>query len=211
MGDIVHLPEGGAVLSVDVLASAPIERLDVFNGQELLETVRPYREDELGNRIRVIWEGAEYRGRFRQVTWDGTAEFAGNRIIDARPINFFNRDKTLDRSGESGLAWRALTTGNFGGFDAWLADPQAGTLVLETPLVKHSVAVERIGLEDEVIDAGGLGRRVRVFRLPSDNPHHTLKLERRIDLRDRGDNALYVRLTQEDGHVAWSSPIYVYR
>ena len=134
-----------------------------------------------------------------------------NRFLKARPINFFNRDKTLDQVSENELRWRALTTGNLGGFDAWLADPYAGTLKLETAPVKCGVPVEEIGLEDETVEAGALDRRVRIFRLPEDNPHRRMSLERRVALRPEGDNPLYVRITQEDGHLAWSSPIYVFR
>ena len=89
------------------------------------------RESDLGDRIRVIWEGAEYRGRFREVIWDGTATFKDNEIVEARPINFFNRDKTLVRFGANRLSWKALTTGNFGGFDAVLKDGKAGRLHIE--------------------------------------------------------------------------------
>ena len=211
MGDIVNLPSGGATLSVDVLGSAPIERLDIFNGLDHVETVRPYSADDLGHRIRVIWEGAEYRGRFRQVIWDGTATFSGNRIEKHSPINFFNRDKTIDRVGDDTLKWRALTTGNFGGFDAWLSAENGGNLKLDTPLVQLDLPLRDIGYDDHVSDAGGLDRGVRVFRLPEENPHRTMKLERQIDLKDTGDNPLFVRVTQEDGHIAWSSPVYVYR
>jgi hypothetical protein len=211
MGDIVQLPEGGVRLSVELAAAVPIERLDIFNGLDHLETVRPYGADELGNRVRVIWEGAEYRGRFRQVIWDGTATLSDNRILDARPINFFNLDKTLEWVGETGLRWRALTTGNLGGIDLWLADPYAGTLKLETAPVKCGVPLEEIGLDDEVIEAGGLGRRVRLFRLPESNPHRRMTVARSIELKPEGDNPLYVRATLEDGHVAWSSPIYLFR
>ncbi|MCP5371591.1 MAG: DUF3604 domain-containing protein [Hyphomicrobiales bacterium] len=212
MGDLVQLPRGGVRLSVDVVASAPIERLEIFNGLERLETIRPYGPDELGRRIRVHWEGAEYRGRFRQVIWDGSATLSGNRITDARPINFFNRDKTLDRVGDDGLAWRALTTGNFGGFDAWVEDAYAGTLKLETPLVKCGVPLEEIGYDDEVIDVSGvLPRFVKIFRLPENNPHRHMSVTRDITLEEGRDNPIYVKLTQEDGNVAWSSPIYLFR
>lgn len=212
MGDIVHLPAGGVELTVDILAAAPIERLEIFNGLERIETIRPYGQDELGNRVRVVWEGAEYRGRFRQVIWDGHATVSENRITDARPINFFNRDKTLDRVGDDRLEWKALTTGNIGGFDMWLADPWGGTLKLETPLIKAGVPLEEIGLEDEVLDASDiLPRFVKIFRLPAENPHRSMRITRRIDLKDGVDNPLFVKLTQEDGTVAWTSPIYVYR
>ncbi|MDX1487794.1 MAG: hypothetical protein R3268_06310 [Acidiferrobacterales bacterium] len=212
MGDVVELPKGDVTLNVDILAGAPIERVEILNGLERLETVRPYAPDELGNRIRVIWEGAEYRGRFRQVIWDGEATVSDNRIISARPINFFNLDKTLDQVADNKLAWRALTTGNFGGFDVWVDDPYAGTLKLETPLIKCGVPLEEIGYEDEMVDNSGiLPRFVRIFRLPADNPYRTLRIKRPIPIADGRDNPIFVKLIQEDGHAAWTSPIYFFR
>ena len=212
MGDIVHLPSGTVELDVDILAAAPIERVDLFNGLEHVETIRPYGPDQLGNRIRVMWEGAEYRGRFRQVIWDGTAHLSDNRIVDARPFNFFNRDKSLDRVGDTGLAWKALTTGNIGGFDIRVEDAYGGTLKIETPLVSCGVPLEEIGYEDEVFDRSGvLPRYLKLFRLPAENPHRAMRFKRRVDLRDTGDNPLFIRLTQEDGTLAWTSPVYVFR
>ena len=212
MGDIVHLPSGEVELSVDMLTTVPIERVDLFNGLDCVETIRPYGPDQLGNRIRVLWEGAEYRGRFRQVIWDGSAHVSDNRIVDARPINFFNRDKTLDRLGDTGLEWRALTTGNVGGFDMWVEDAYGGTLKLETPLVSCGVPLEEIGYEDEVFDKSGiLPRYLKLYRLPAENTHRSIRFKRRVDLRDSGDNPLFIRLTQEDGTLAWTSPIYIYR
>ncbi len=212
MGDIVAVPEGEVVLHVEALGSAPIERVEVFNGFDLVETFRPYGPEDLGARIRVIWEGAAYRGRFRQVIWDGRASFAGNRITASRPINFFNRDKTLVQEGDDCLAWQALTTGNRGGFDAWLAEPDAGTLKLETKPISFELALDEIGYEDRVYALdGALPRHVRVFRLPEHNPHRAVRFDWRLTRPHAGDNPLYVRVTQEDGHLAWSSPIYVIR
>ena len=114
--------------------------------------------------------------------------------------------------GDNGLAWRALTTGNLGGFDVWIEDAYAGTLKLETPLVKCGIPLEEIGYEDEVIDVSGvLPRFVKVFRLPEQNPHRTMSISRDITLHEGQDNPIYVKLTQEDGNVAWSSPIYLFR
>ena len=160
----------------------------------------------------MIWEGAEYRGRFRKVIWAGAAHLSDNRIVDARAINFFNRDKTLERTSDSALSWRALTTGNIGGFDLWVEDPYGGTLKIETPLVKCGVPLEEIGMEDEIFDASGiLPRYLKMFRLPAENPHRRLRFTRAIDLRPEGDNPIFIRLTQEDGTLAWTSPVYLYR
>ena len=210
MGDIVQSSDGSVRLVVEAVASAPIERLEIRNGLDTLETYRPYDQAALGRRIRVIWEGSEYRGRGRQTIWDGGAKLVGNGFEAVAPINFYNLDKTIERTGDDTLAWRALTTGGFGGFDAWLADPDAGTLEIDTPLVKCRIPVAEIGRDDLIYDAGGIERRIRVFRMPDANPHRRIRIERRIELKPGVDNPLYVRLTQEDGHYVWSSPIYVF-
>jgi len=211
MGDILRSPDREVTFRVEAAASAPIERIEIRNGLAKLETWRPFDVAALGRRIRVIWEGSEYRGRGRQTIWDGGAKLTGNAFERVRPINMWNLDKRIEQIAPGELKWSALSTGNFGGFDAWLADPKAGSLRIETALVKAEIGVADIGFEDLVFEAGGIGRRIRVFRLPDENPHRRVRIERRIALRDAGDNALYVCLTQEDGHLVWSSPIYVFR
>ena len=77
--------------------------------------------------------------------------------------------------------------------------------------MQAEIPVAEIGLEDLRFEAGGIGRRIRVFRLPDENTACQLQLARRLPLRDDRDNAFYVCLTQEDGHLVWSSPIYVFK
>jgi hypothetical protein len=78
--------------------------------------------------------------------------------------------------------------------------------------VSCGVPLEEIGYEDEVFDKSGiLPRYLKLFRLPAENPHRAMRFKRRMSLRDTGDNPLFIRLTQEDGTLAWTSPIYVFR
>jgi hypothetical protein len=178
---------------------------------EVLETMRPYQENDLGNRIRVIWAGAEYRGRGRETIWDGSATITDNTVRSVTPINMYNLEKTICQSSPQTLEWAALTTGGFGGFDCMLEHPHAGILQIDTALVQCRVPLEEIGMHERRFDAGGLDRHVRISRLPQVNPHTHVCLERTIALRPAGDNPLYVCVTQEDGHQAWSSPIYLFR
>ena len=211
MGDILRSSDAEVTLTIDALASSSIIQIDIRNGLETLETVRPYQEADLGRRIRVIWEGSEYRGRGRETIWNGGATLEGNSFEQVQPINRYNHDKRFDQPQANELEWDSITTGGHAGFDALLADPNAGTLSIDTDLVKADIPVEEIGYEERVFDAGGLGRKVRVFRLPDENPHKSIRIERKVPLVGDRDNALYVRIILEDGHVIWSSPIYIFR
>ncbi len=210
MGDIVRTSGERARIAVSAAASSPIERVDLRCGEKTIEIFRPYAKTELGRRIRVIWEGAEYRGRGRMTSWDGHLEFSGNAIESFKPINFWHLEKELRRAGANRLEWESVTTGNFAGAEITLDAAGAGTLTISTPHVNASLAVQDIGYEDTSYEAGGLGRRIRVFRLPDANPHLACAFERDVPIAPQGDTPVYVRVTLENGHQAWSSPIYLF-
>jgi hypothetical protein len=211
MGDILRTAEDTVTFSIDVHSAAPIERIDIRNGLDTVEVFRPYSEAELGRRIRVIWEGSEYRGRGRETIWDGYAELSGNSFESLTPINRYNLDKQFEQSDHARIDWSALTTGGFGGFDAVLKERNAGSLKIDTALIQQEIRVQDIGHEELIFENGGIERRIRVFRLPDHNSYNAVKVEREIKLLDQRDNALYVRVTHEDGHYSWSSPIYLFR
>ena len=178
MGDILRSGDGEVTFRIDVHGPSPIERIDIRNGLETVEIFRPYAEADLGRRIRVLWEGSEYRGRGRETIWDGHAELTGNAFESLAPINRYNKDKRFAQTEPGRLEWMALTTGGFGGFDAMLEDPQAGTLKIDTALVKEDIAIKDIGRDELIFANGGIDRRFRIFRLPDENPHYTATLER---------------------------------
>ena len=207
MGDIVRA-KGSVKLAVDVSAPVPIERIDVLRGTELVATRRPYLASDKSRRLRVIWEGAEYRGRGRQVSWNGDARIIGNKIRSAKAINFLNPERELVLNGDR-LDWTSVTTGNLAGMELMLDDPSAGTIVISTKPAKAEWKIADIGAEDTVVEAGGLGRKLRAYRLPEENPHRAFAFDVDVGTEPGKDNPIYVRVTLEDGHQAWSSPIYV--
>ena len=213
MGDIVEVRGEEVTFTVDLGTAVPVERIEFRDGLQLLETVRPYTKRDLGSRIRVIWEGAEYRGRGRMVTWDGHLYVHGNRIVRAEPINFWNADKRLERRGDAGLAWEAVTTGSFGGVDLWLEEPHAGRIEIDTAQGRFEVLLEDAGFDDMRFELGGLAKALRVFRLPDRLKAQTLKWSRKLAVRGpgQGDTRPYATITFENGHQAWTSPLYLFR
>ena len=90
------------------------------------------------------------------------------------------------------MVWDALTTGNFGGFDAYLAPGAGGRLEITTNHGTLTADLDDLGLADVVLDAGGLGRQLRAFRLPLENPHREVSFTTRVALTAPGDNPLWV-------------------
>ena len=210
MGDIVKTSDESVTLKVEVSAQNPIERIEIRNGMDVLKTVRGFSESDLGERIRVVWSGAEYRGRGRETNWKGRASFGGAQIRRMEKINAWNHERKLEQHGADTVVFDAITTGNFGGFDAWLEGTDGASLDVSTNLGTLQVPLSDIGIEDVTMEAGGLERKIRAFRLPEDNPHRTITTELEIPIKADGDNPLWVCVTTEDGFQAWSSPIYVF-
>jgi hypothetical protein len=208
MGRIVRTQAGEIRFDIDAVGSAPIERIDVFNGREHLARFRGFETAWESRRFRVLWQGAEYRGRGRQTIWDGSAEIVGNRIVQADAVNFLNADNPLRQEGATKLSWKSVTTGNMAGVDVLLEDSAAGELRVVTGPASVNVAIGDIGEDDVVVEAGGLERRIRVFRLPEQGGRTSVRASVAVALRPGVDNPVYARVTQEDGHQAWSSPIY---
>jgi hypothetical protein len=210
MGDIARIDEAHVDLTVEVVGSAPIERVDVFDGVSLMETVRPYGPEDLGARIRLVYQGAEYRGRARTTVWDGRLGVEDTRILRTAVVNNWNLYRGIQNQDAAGVSWKAVTTGNHGGIDLWL-ERAAGRVAFETAPVSGEAAIAGLGVEPRLFDAGGLERAVLLQRLPEVMGERRMLLRRRIEVRPEGDTRLYVRVQQEDGHRMWSSPIYLFR
>jgi len=211
MGDIARVGDSEVELTVEVIGSAPIERVDLWDGLEHLETLRPYTEAELGARVRLLYEGAEYRGRARTTIWDGALSLDGNRIVRADIFNNWNLERGIQSQSADRVSWKAVTTGNYGGIDLTLADPHAGHLSFTTAPISGEIAIAELGVGERVFPAGGLERAVKLHRLPARLSQRHLVLKRTLPLRKAGDTRLFVRVQQEDGHRIWSSPIYLFR
>ncbi len=210
MGDIARVAADTVRLKVDVVGTAPIERIDIFDGLDRLETLRPYGTGDLGSRIRLGYHGAEYRGRARTTIWDGSLAITGNAIKRAAMISNWNLDRGIRHQDAGTVTWKAVTTGNYGAIDLWLENA-SGRISFTTKPVSGEIALAEIKIDETVFDAGGLEQRITLQRLPNAMTQTHVSHAMQVRIRPQGDTRLYVRVQQEDGHRAWSSPIYLLR
>ena len=210
MGSIIR--PGGVPMRIDaeVIGTAPVERVDVMHGTRVAQTFRPYGASDLGRRVRVLWQGAEYRGRGRETLWEGKLAVTGNRIARFAPVNFLNPERVVrETAAGTALALSSVTTGNLAGIDLWLEEAHQGTLSIETNIVSGSVGLSTLAANTVAFDGGGLGRQLSIYRLPECGFSHHVKLDHVVSFAGGADLPVYLRVTQADGHQAWSSPIYL--
>jgi hypothetical protein len=210
MGDIVRARAVPMRFSAEVIGTAPIERVDVLYGPKIAETFRPYATNDLSRRVRVLWQGAEYRGRGRETMWQGKLRVIDNRLQRFAPVNFLHPERQVrETMGGQGLEWTSVTTGNLAGIDLWLDRPREGSVDIETNIVSGRIDLPSLNEQTVCLEGGGLDRRISIYRLPEENWSRHLTLEHTGPYAGAADLPVYVRVTQSDGHQAWSSPIYL--
>ena len=211
IGDVIEAGSGVPVLRVRAVGTAPIESVEVRNGLQTIAVRKPFGEKDLGKRIKVIWSGAEVRGRARRTLWDGSLAVDADRIVGLTPINFWNPLQPPQQTSPNRLEWQSITTGGISGVILDLEKSDGGQLVLDTAQGQFRCDVSEIGIKPILWQCGGLRKQIQVYRLPDDLDSYSYEFELPLDDLTPGDNPVYVRVTQLDGHMVWSSPIYLVR
>ena len=104
-----------------------------------------------------------------------------------------------------------MTTGGAAGLILTLEKPKAGFIELHTAQRDISCRLRTLGAAPRTWACGGLRKQIQVYRLPAESREVTMRVPLDLAKLGPGDNPIYVRITQEDGHMAWSSPMYVVR
>ena len=144
------------------------------------------------------------------VRWDGCMRVQGNAILDAIPLNFWNPDQALEIESQQ-LVWKSITTGGVTGVILTLEKPNVGSLEIDTLQQQVACEIASVALEPKVWACGGLRKEIRAYRLPDRQRSCEFSFTLPLTTLQEGDNPIYIRMTQEDGHMAWTSPIYLVR
>ena len=210
MGDIIKHRLAPDKMTFSVAGMSPVERVELWGREGLIEKISPWKKPPRGGRIKIMWIGAENRGRSRAVKWDGTLRVKGNRWHSWSPIHLFNPAHLPWEKGKNQLFWESRTTGNSGGLILELEKAATGNLEISTAQGRWSVALAQIVERPFKAELGALGKQIEVYAIPESAPEGEFRgavaLPRNMT---RQREAYYVKACWLDGHCAWSSPIYV--
>ena len=210
------------VFTVETGGTAGIERVEILRGTEPAYTHNPEAGKDR-DRIKIIWRGAASKERARQTVWRGKIRIAGGTIRELTRyrldyptellVQESNHEVTFDTftaGDEDGVILDLETTGNEtvlfqaevnsrSQFDN--AGAGTNTISLEIPL-------KDISEQDLVYPAGGVDREIVVRKTGRDYPRRVAFTWAERQLQQQ-TTAYWVRVLQEDGATAWSSPIFV--
>ena len=142
-------------------------------------------------------------------TWDGHLYIRGNAITGITPLNFWNCNQPLEMKDNHMMVWQSATTGGTSGMIITLEKENAGFLDIHTHQRDVICEIEDLGIQSQVWDCGGVQKEIRVVRLPDQPGPSAFSFDLDLVSLRLGDNPIYIRVTQEDAHMAWTSPIYL--
>ena len=92
-------------------------------------------------------------------------------------------------------------------------EKSGGTIDVKTTQASLTVRADQAGTRGEPVLLGGVGKQIQAYQLPPEGGscELTAEFQPMKQMLNKGDNPIHVCVVQEDGHMAWSSPIYLVR
>lgn len=208
MGDIVKTSDP-VILNIDYRGTAPIERLEIFNASKVIHThSMPIRKSQRKT-IKVLWSGSKVKGRKRGINWNGKFTLKDNSIKKLTKINFYNQ-KNFVNTTKTSAEWNGGTTGGVQGLIVTL-EKDSGKLNLVLNDKEYSYDIASLDTQVNEFSMGGLDAKLQVYQTHSGDKPDSITLDYTLKKSDlsKKRNPIYVKVTQKDGNMVWSSPIYI--
>ncbi len=207
MGDAITVSEPPR-LQITVGATAPLLEVEVYRGTELIHRAPVRRPQTSGQRrVQLLWSGVRVRSRGKRVTWKGSITTSGGHIRAAYTVAFDRPQDGITRISNQQVDFFSTTSGDIDGVILDVSDD--ATLRFHCPHVQFETPVASIGWERQVFAAGGVNQRVEVSQTSAQPGPLEFDVEFIENELHDGTHPYWVRVVQEDGHMAWSSPIYI--
>jgi hypothetical protein len=204
-------------IAVDVHGTAPLWKVEVLRWPNVVYR-HPLPPPDLPSgrhRLRIAWTGSRIRARHRMTAWDGTLTTASGtgstgagRILSATGWGFDHPENGVIAANEQRVAWRSETAGDWDGIVVDFEGPDDATLQFATGPATFSFSPADVQAQPLAVDAGGVDQRVVVERDPGPHQPRSVRFVYRETAVPSGRHPYVVRVTQQDGHIAWTSPFF---
>ena len=197
-------------LKLNVEGTAPIEKIEIYDGLKLIKVLKTFEKNFLKKRIRITCAGQNYRGRGRLVNWDCKAILESGKIKQFKGINFWNPNRQPKKINLNSIEWKTVTTGGSSSVDIWVTEEAfLKNLILENNFKDIKLNLKDVDKSPIQYDFGGMDIRLVIETLPEKLIECSVNEIFPIKLISNKQSRIYIKVIQEDGHQAWSSPMYI--
>lgn len=215
MGDIVSLNKTSLKLSISTTGTDMIERIEIYNKDKVIKRIMPYDVKNQNNvkYIKISWKGAEGRGRNRTKKWSGEIQLKKCEIVgEIESVNFLNLLKNkFKQLNKKSVVWESETSGNTQALilPTQKNESEKGSLEFMINGKTLNLLFDDIKKSPKKHKFDGHDSFVEIYETAKDfSPSH-IKLEEKIVKLNKGVNPIFAKITQRDGNIAWSSPIFI--
>jgi hypothetical protein len=215
---------GPVTFSIAASGTTGIDRIDLFRGSEIVRSYRG-RPRTPADRVKLVWRGAASRERARQTIWQGTVAVTKGRIAGFDGYRLDYPLELLEQEEGQRIRFDTITAGDEDGVIISLDAPVSADLTIDGTVrarnqfgedagnsrrLSFTVPLAELTESETVFDAGGVDREVAIRRFGSGYPR-VVRADWTVPADEAGTGAYWVRVLQDDGATAWSSPIFVRR
>ena len=207
MGEEIDAKDSVSV-SVNVHGTKSLHSIEVMRSTECVYRhpfADPVDDEKL---IKIQWMGARVKSRPKIVNWNGGLSIDKGKIISYREYAFDYIHQGVRQVNEKELEWNSSTGGDPDGVVLELDAPREAVISFQSNPVSFQFKPAEITAIPYITEIGPVNQRVIVQAITKKTTPKNLAFDTRVDLVD-GLNPVWVKVTQEDGSMAWSSPVYV--
>jgi hypothetical protein len=204
MGDELSLKKSQkAIIKLRVCGTQPIDLIQVFDTDKCIHTWQPQiPNDHFG--IKVLWSGSKVKGRNRKIHWAGKIKTDTNSFEIINSINFFNPEHN-HRKNDKTIEFFGATTGGVQGLTlANLEKTKKITITVDDQILPFGLN-KLSGIPTQV-NMGYLDAKIEVSKVALKRTNRIIDLE--IPIQVKPGSNIFVKITQSDGHMAWTSPVF---
>ena len=215
MGDEFTTCTGTKTLQVEAAGSDVLDTLYIYDWDTCIKRIdlQPKRIDAI--RIRI--SGVTQKNRNKTARWKGKISVKKGEILGVERCGYQFGLQQAERIGETNdLSFRAITNGDIKGYELEMRMTNETEIQVDTnfgSLCCNIGELKRRGLVEKAL--GGENLRIELdFANEKAEP-----IEKRLEKSylsythcinvSEGEHAYWVKLLQEDGNLAWASPIYM--
>jgi hypothetical protein len=200
-------------VSFVVEGTAAVERVELLRGSDVVHTwqiAEPASTDD-GVLLRVLWGGTERKGtaRLQRVQWDGSLSIANGEMELVEAVNVQSFADRVESVAKDRIEWNNATAGNATGIVVRVHGSNKTALSFHSGPSSFDVSLRDVRDSEQFVDAGGVGRFVKIGPAPRTDGSRQYEAKWVETNPLSGVVPYWLRVTQVDQAMAWSSPIYV--